>query len=65
MPRKLWELIADYRRAGATIKSGRGSHRKIRHPDFPGCVILSGSNGKDAKQYQEKDLRTFLNTIKQ
>ena len=63
MPRKLKELIADYRRAGARIEYGRGSHRKIRHPDYPGCVIISGSNGDDAKPYQEKDLKTFIQRI--
>ena len=64
MPRKIRELIAEYRRAGAMIESGRGSHRKIRHPNYPGCVIVSGRSGEDAKRYQEKDLRTFIELIK-
>lgn len=64
MPRKIRELIRDYRRAGARIQSGRGSHRRIVHTKFPGCVILSGGNSDDARHYQKKDLRTFLKIIK-
>jgi hypothetical protein len=65
MPRKIRNLLADYRRTGARIErsAGKGSHRKICHPDFPGCVILSGNEGDDAKRYQERDLKAFLETL--
>jgi hypothetical protein len=65
MPRKIRSLMADFRQAGARIEQsgGKGSHRKIRHDAIPGCLILSGKDGDDAKRYQERDLRTFLEMI--
>lgn len=65
MPRKLNELLKDYIKAGATVdeSSGKGSHRKIKHPNYPGMMILSGKAGADAKKYQERDLNNFLTQI--
>ena len=63
MPRKLKELIADYRRHGFVEESGKGSHRNFRHPDLPGKVTLSGKSGDDAQHYQEKDLRDWLRKL--
>ena len=58
MPRKIRELVSDLERAGfALVDGGRGSHRKFRHPRFPGAVILSGKAGADAQHYQEKQVR--------
>ncbi|WOO43173.1 type II toxin-antitoxin system HicA family toxin [Rubellicoccus peritrichatus] len=66
MPRKVRELLKAYRKAGAAIDtaSGKGSHRKITHSDYSGMVIVSGKDGEDAKPYQEKDLKKFLEDIK-
>jgi len=36
------------------VAGGKGSHRKFRHPGFPGSVILSGGDGEDAHHYQGK-----------
>jgi hypothetical protein len=65
MPRKIRILLQEYRTAGGIIRTsaGKGSHRKILHPKFPGLVVLSGSPGEDAKPYQERDLKHFKQVI--
>jgi len=61
MPRKLRELISDLQKAGfVPVDGGKGSHRKFRHPRFPGAVILSGKDGADAHSYQEKQVRNAI-----
>ena len=61
MPRKIRQLKADLRQAGAYQASQEGSHAKWRHPLVPTItVILSGHDGDDAKPYQEKAVREFL-----
>ena len=65
MPRKIRELIADLERVGfAIVRGGKGSHRKFRHPRFPGSVILSGNEGADAHTYQEKQVRNAIRDTK-
>ena len=57
VPRKIRQLVADLERTGfALVPGGKGSHRKFRHPKFPGSVILSGQDGDDARHYQEKQV---------
>jgi predicted RNA binding protein YcfA (HicA-like mRNA interferase family) len=65
MPRKVRQLLADYRRAGFTIvvSGGKGSHRKAIHPLLPGSVTISGQDGDDADHYQERDLRNALRDL--
>ena len=64
MPRKLRQLKADLRRAGAFQVSQEGSHAKWKHALVPGSVlILSGNDGDDAKPYQERALRDVLRAI--
>ena len=65
MPRKIKELLREYIKAGAEVdnSSGKGSHRKIKHPNFKGMMIVSGKTGDDAKKYHEKDLKDFLAQI--
>ncbi|HSU55704.1 MAG TPA: type II toxin-antitoxin system HicA family toxin [Candidatus Dormibacteraeota bacterium] len=61
MPRKLRQLVADLERAGfSLVPGGKGSHRKFRHPGFPGAVIISGHDGDDARHYQEKQIRNAI-----
>ena len=61
MPRKIIELIKDYLDAGfVIIKGGKGSHRKLRHPSGI-TAIVSGKDGDDAKNYQEKELVRKIN----
>lgn len=65
MPRKICELLADYRRAGFSIQSakGKGSHRKVTHPLLPGAITVPGHEGDDADHYQERDLRNALRDV--
>jgi len=61
MPRKIRQLVADLEQAGFVLApGGKGSHRKLRHPLFPGAVILSGKSGDDAHHYQEKQVRNAI-----
>jgi len=64
MPRKIRQLKADLRRAGAYQVSQEGSHTKWKHPLVPtSMLILSGHDGGDAKPYQEKAVRALLRQI--
>ena len=64
MPRKIRQLKADLRKAGAYLASQKGSHAKWRHPLVPvSMLILSGHDGDDAKPYQERAVRDLLREI--
>jgi predicted RNA binding protein YcfA (HicA-like mRNA interferase family) len=64
MPRKIRQLIADLESAGFQIvPGGKGSHRKFRHPQFAGAVILSGKDSDDALPYQEKQTRNAVREV--
>lgn len=66
MARKIRQLKADLKRAGAYLDRQRGtSHAIWVHPLLPGdSVNLSAhDDGEDAKPYQEKDVREFLAKI--
>ncbi len=63
MPRKIRELIRDLERAGFVNKSGKGSHRKFKHLSGT-MVILSGGLGDDAHRYQEDNVATGLQKVK-
>lgn len=61
VPRKIRERVADVERAGYVLVSGgKGSHRKFRHPNLPGSVVLCGQSGDDAKHYQERQVGNAL-----
>lgn len=67
MPRKIRQLLKDYRKGGFKIllDAGKGSHRKVVHAVHSTItVILSGQDGDDAKHYQEKDLCAALQKVK-
>ena len=55
MPKKIRDLESELKRAGFIWESGKGSHRKWRHPKGI-LVIMSGNAGHDAKRYQEKQV---------
>ncbi len=59
MPRKILDLIGDPTRAGFSMKSGKGSHRKFSKKGRP-TVIISGKSGDDAKPYQEQDVKKAI-----
>ena len=64
MARKIRQLVADLARAGFELApGGKGSHRKFRHPQFAGSVILSGKDGDDALPYQEKQARNAIREV--
>ena len=49
MPRKIRQLKADLRRAGAHQVAQESSHTKWKHPLVPGALVeLSGDDGDDA-----------------
>lgn len=62
MPRKVRELLKDLMDAGFAIVPGRGkgSHRKLTHPNYSGAVTLSGRDGDDAKRYQERQVQQAI-----
>ena len=65
MPRKIRELKADLLRAGFTYRTAKGSHTYWTHPLLPQDKLsLSGNDGDDAKPYQEKDVRTILQKLR-
>ena len=64
MPRKVRALIADLREAGFhQVEGGKGAHRKYRHPEYPGAVILSGKDGDVAHHYQEQQIRRAIRHV--
>ena len=63
MPRKIRELEAELRKAGAHKVSQEGSHAKWKHSLVPEGISLAGHSGKDAKAYEEKLVKTLLQKI--
>ena len=65
VPRKIRELLKDLRNAGfeQIPGGGKGSHRKFVHPGYPGAVTVSGTEGADAKSYQEKQIRKAIEQV--
>ncbi len=62
MPRKIRQLKADLRRAGFSLAPSRekGSHTVWEHPLVADDLTLAGHDGDDAKPYQERDVRAFI-----
>ncbi len=47
------------------MRPGKGSHSVWEHPLVPSSFLtLSGNDGDDAKRYQERKLREFLDQVK-
>lgn len=64
MPQSIRQLKAALRKAGAYQISQEGSHTKWKHSLVPATLlILSGHDGDDAKSYQEKAVRKWLQQI--
>jgi predicted RNA binding protein YcfA (HicA-like mRNA interferase family) len=57
--------MKDLRGAGFTQVpgAGKGSHRKFTHPNYEGAVTLSGQDGDDAKEYQEKQVKRAIEEV--
>jgi len=61
LPRKIRQLKADLRRAGFYEDRTSGSHAIWKHPLIPGISAnLAGSDGDDAKRYQEQEVRLAI-----
>jgi predicted RNA binding protein YcfA (HicA-like mRNA interferase family) len=65
LPRKIRDLLRDLRGAGFKEISGagKGSHRKLVHPKFPGAVTVSGKLGDDVKHYQEREVTIAIEAV--
>jgi predicted RNA binding protein YcfA (HicA-like mRNA interferase family) len=65
MPKKIRELKAMLRQAGFLQRAGKGSHTVWSHPQLADFIVLSGSDGADARPYQEKDVRAILKKLEE
>ena len=63
MPPKIRQLTSVLHHAAFTEDSGKGSHRKFRHPSGV-RVILSGNLGDDADRYQIREVEEALRKVK-
>ena len=65
MPKKIRELKQMLNKAGFTELPGKGSHTNYIHTLYAVKITIAGKDGADAKRYQEKDVKNFLNDIKE
>lgn len=65
MPRKIRELIKQLEAARFVNRGGKGSHRNFVHPKVAKPVTLAGKTGADAKEYQEKAVKTAIEESQQ
>ncbi|HEX5503235.1 MAG TPA: type II toxin-antitoxin system HicA family toxin [Thermomicrobiales bacterium] len=65
MPRKIRQLKADLRRAGFMWRPGKGSHTVWGHELIPDQVTLSGKDGDDARDYQERTVQALLAKVRE
>jgi len=66
MPRKLRELRSDLKSAGFAVDHQTGSHQVWKHPLLPGISAnLAGKDGADAKPYQEQEVRTAIQRLRE
>lgn len=65
MPQKIRDLLKALNDAGfkEVPAAGKGSHRKLVHPKYPGAVTVSGKVGEDAKRYQEKQVAQAIEMV--
>jgi predicted RNA binding protein YcfA (HicA-like mRNA interferase family) len=62
VPPKIRELEGRLRKAGFSRQASKGSHRKWIHPTGK-FVIMSGSEGEDAKRYQENQVKEAIAAV--
>lgn len=65
MPRKKRQIRAEYRAAGFTERPGKGDHRVYTHPLLPDHYVVAGADGKDALDYDERNLKRALRELKE
>lgn len=52
-------------KVGCVCEQAKGSHTKWSHSLLSYKITVSGKDGNDAKQYQEKDVKNFISDIKE
>jgi hypothetical protein len=60
MPRMKRHIRNDYRAAGFAERQGKGDHTVFSYPGLSKHFAVDGSDGSDAKPYDEHDLREAL-----
>ena len=63
MPTKIRELKKMLQKAGFQQVPGKGSHTNWIHPLYSGKVTVSGKDSKDAKSYQEKEVKQAIEEV--
>ena len=64
MPKKIRQLKKMLQKAGFQQVPGKGSHTNWIHPLYSGKVTISGKDSKDAKSYQEKEVKQAIEEVK-
>jgi predicted RNA binding protein YcfA (HicA-like mRNA interferase family) len=66
VPQKIRDLLRALKSAGFKEISGagKGSHRKLVHPKYPGAVTVSGNPDDDVKYYQEKQVVRAIEEVR-
>ena len=62
MPRKIRQLIADWKSMGLSIAQAK-DHIETSFTRVAWKITLSGAPGDDAKHYQERDLKRAIQKI--
>ena len=57
MPRKKRDIRRDYRNVGFSERQGKGDHVIYSHPLLSEDYVVAGVDGKDALEYDERNLR--------
>jgi predicted RNA binding protein YcfA (HicA-like mRNA interferase family) len=63
VPKKIRQLKSMLRKAGFSMRPGKGSHTRWYHPRRAGRVIVSGNDGDDAQPYQEKQVEAAIREV--
>ncbi len=63
MPKKIRELKKMLKKTGFQQVGGKGSHTNWIHPLYSGKVTISGKDSKDAKSYQEKEVKKAIEQV--
>ncbi|HKV84347.1 MAG TPA: type II toxin-antitoxin system HicA family toxin [Ktedonobacterales bacterium] len=65
MPRKKRDIRREYRDLGFQERQGKGDHRVYAHPLLREDYVVAGADGKDARDYDEGNLRKAKRALAQ
>jgi predicted RNA binding protein YcfA (HicA-like mRNA interferase family) len=65
MPRKKRDIRREYRSAGFSERQGKGDHKVYAHPLLREEYVVAGADGKDAFEYDERNLRKAKRALAQ